>query len=221
MSALLPILEEHGLAMSQRVLAAMYRDPFWSERYGERGRRHADEDSAFHLQYLARAMSTGDATVMVRYARWLRELLASRGMCTRHLAENFRLLGQGLAESGWPDAAQAVAHLRTARAGLDYAEGGAAAVQALIRDVDSTAQDYSESPDIYLSYLADALAFGSPATFLAHVRWTRDWLQTAARSTAGMDAALAEAGQRLGGDARFAEARAWLEEATSLAEQTR
>ena len=213
MSALLPMLQERGLEMSQRVLADMYRDPFWTERYGERGRRHADEDSAFHLQYLARALSSGDATVMVRYARWLRELLAARGMCTRHLSENFRLLAGGLQRAGWPDAAQAVDHLETARAGLDYAEGEAQAVQRLIADADSTAQPYSDSPDMYLSYLADALAFGSPATFVAHVRWTRDWLETSARGTAGMEAALAEVARRLGDEGALATARAYLAEA--------
>lgn len=198
MSALAAILEREGVALSRQVLQDMYRDPFWQERFGSRGRLHADEDSAFHLRYLARALDTGDADVMARYARWLREVLASRGMCTRHLAENFRLLAAAIAARDWPDTALAVSYLQAACSALAYEEGEARAVQRLEDpQAHSTDVAYCDDPGNYLSYLADALAFGSPDTLLAHVRWTRDWLQRIGSSTTQMDQALAEVERRV------------------------
>lgn len=60
MSELLERIERDGRALSQGVLDEMYKDPFWTERYGDRGRRHADEDGDFHLRYLSRAPTAGD-----------------------------------------------------------------------------------------------------------------------------------------------------------------
>ena len=214
MSALVAHLQREGVALSRQVLAAMYHDPFWQERFGGRGRTHADEDSAFHLRYLARSLESGDPQVLVRYARWLREVLASRGMCTRHLAENFRLLADAIAARDWPDTALAVHHLEVARAALAYVEGEPRAVQQLEdRDADSTDVAYCDDPENYLSYLADALAFGSPATLVAHVRWTREWLQRIGAGTRTMDLALAEVARRVRAAGTAPQALAYLEEA--------
>ena len=219
MLALAQFLEAQGLALSQQVLGDRYRDPFWSARFGDRGRRHADEDSAFHLRYLARALDTGDDGVLVRYARWLREVLASRGMCTRHLAENFRLLANGIAARGWPDHAWAVACLDKARTALAYPFGPPGVVQSLEKPAsDSTATPYAADPDIYLSYLADALALGSSATFVAHVRWTRDWIARTGEAPDAMQAALAEVSRRVDGSPACDPAAQWLAEAQAAPE---
>lgn len=168
-------LQAEGRRLSQEILEAQYRDPFWAARFGARGRRFADEDSDFHLRYLARALATDDARVLVRYARWLRELLATRGMCTRHLADNFFRLERKLLETGWAGAEAAAGYVRQARESLRYADGPAAEVQALEAPPGSDLATV-EDPSAYLSYLADALALGNPATLVAHVRWTTEWL---------------------------------------------
>ena len=129
MTTLQELLQREGAALSEAVLEEQYRDPFWRARYGDRGRRHADQDSAFHLQYLARALETGAPEVMVRYARWLREVLVTRGMCSRHLAENYRLLARNIEARGWPDAARAASYLNEAAGALDYADGEAGALR--------------------------------------------------------------------------------------------
>jgi hypothetical protein len=183
-------LEREGRALSQRVLQEMYRDPFWSERFGDRGRRHADEDSDYHLKYLARALANGEAYVLVRYAVWLREVLATRGMCTRHLDENFRLLAVAIVEQPWPAREQAVALLTVAREALLH-EGGEARrlqerIDPLAREVVAAFRErrphgwkrdargrgaLEDDAANYLSYVADALAMGSPDTLVEHTRW--------------------------------------------------
>ena len=87
-SALRQELASRAVILSQRVLDHMYENPFWMERYGERGRRFANEDSLHHINYLDQALAGGDAAVFTRYAQWLRTVLVSRGMCSEHLAEN-------------------------------------------------------------------------------------------------------------------------------------
>jgi len=198
MSDLAAILERDGHVLSQRVLDVMYRDAFWSERFGERGRRHADEDSDFHLRYLARALAAGDGAILVRYATWLREVLATRGMCTRHLDENFRLLAHELAATGWPGSDIATGYLERARQALrhespdarwvqDHADGIAAALVRHVRarhpsgwkQGDERGPDAGLADDAanYVSYVADAAAFGSGETLVAHARWFAGHLQ--------------------------------------------
>jgi hypothetical protein len=76
----------------------MYQDPFWEARYGlERARRFGNEDALFHVRYLLQALAEERPSVMEGYATWLRTLLVSRGMCTRHLDQNFAGLQSALA----------------------------------------------------------------------------------------------------------------------------
>ena len=195
MNALLELISTEGPKLSQRVLERQYLDPFWNERFGERGRGHADEDSDFHLKYLRRAIAANDPAVMVRYAQWLREVLATRGMCTRHLAENFHLLAAEIEAQRWEQGGQAVAYLRVAETALEYPSGAARALQqgeaSLASEIERRFREsHPEAPprlarktsdfrdDIanLLSYVADALAFGSPTTLAAHAGWLQEHL---------------------------------------------
>lgn len=203
MKELLDHLRLDGQALSQAVLEEMYRDPFWRARFGDRGRRHADEDSAFHLRYLARAIEADAPEILVRYALWLREVLATRGMCSRHLAENFRLLAITLDAQAWPDSARAAAFVRQAQAALDYTGGDAAALQrarpAIVAHATSRTGPARQEPLANLaSYLEDAIAFEAPAMWSAHVDWTAQWIERTtgsrelfARDLAALEAALA------------------------------
>ena len=173
MNQLMEKLGAHGNALSQQVLAQMYQDPFWMDRFGSRGRRHADEDSDFHVRYLRRALAAGDPAVLVRYARWLREVLATRGMCSRHLADNFRRLGELLAAQGWQGGDLAVAFLETARRSLAWEDGPAGRLEPELAGIaDGLAAGELEEPARDLcSYLADAVALQRPDLFAAHFDW--------------------------------------------------
>lgn len=174
--------------LTSRVLDEMYADPFWQERFGERGRAHAAADGAYHVRYLIAALEGDEPDLFVSYARWLRDVLVARGMCSYHLFDNLVRLAGAIGDEEWPDRQRAVAILEAGAAGLAYADGPAAAVDALGAAVARTAASAGRyaGPDAnrrqhLLSYLADALAcgidvFGPFVSFLratARARGTR------------------------------------------------
>jgi hypothetical protein len=179
-------LEQSANALSARVVQEMYEDRFWLERFGQRGLEHSQQDGRFHVSYLVQALIASDPGVLTRYARWLRSVLTTRGMCTRHLAENFERLARATQEQVF-DSAAAVDYLRAARAALlDDAGPGrelqlaseniAARVCAREQEPASSdrgpaARDARAELLHLLSYLADALSLGRSEHFIAHVRW--------------------------------------------------
>jgi hypothetical protein len=234
MSGILEHIECHGLALSQKVLDEMYRDPFWSERYGDRGRRHANEDSDFHLRYLSRALAAGDAGVLRRYATWLREVLATRGMCTRHLDENFRLLAREIGSQPWPERERAVAFLAEARDALAYEAGEARTLQERTEALaDAISREFSkrrphgwkrddrgedalrDDAANYLSYVADAVAFGKPDTLVTHTRWLAAHVQSRGADAASVTAFLACTREVLAASEAGAKALAYLDAAAT------
>lgn len=187
--ALRATLKSQAGVLSKDVLDRMYDNPFWMERYGQRGRQHADQDSLYHLQYLDAALAADDPHVFERYAQWLRSVLVSRGMCSEHLAENFRLVADGIAGTT-SAAAPALAILARGIAALAYCDGEASRLE-MHRDRLQAAVDVAagngamrEDDRRYLvSYLIDAAATGERQAFEAF----------AARSSPEAVAALAAA----------------------------
>jgi hypothetical protein len=183
-------IEAEADALTDRVLAGMYRNPFWRERFGERADKHGRQDGKFHLQYVIQALAAEDTNVIEQYARWLQQVLTTRGMCSRHLAENFDKLAEQI--DAWPAGAAAVDLLRAATAALCYPEGTAA---RRLQDRSDTfarlaaAELYARHPEwtnrarceddlrYHLSYAADALALGDPQVFTGYVDWIRGFLE--------------------------------------------
>jgi hypothetical protein len=184
-------LEQSSNALSARVVKEMYQDRFWMERFGQRGLEHSQQDGRFHVSYLVQALIASDPGVLTRYARWLRSLLTTRGMCTLHLTENFERLARATQEQVF-DSAPAVEYLRAAVAALLDDAGPARELQlASARIACICAREVDGAPSLgatptreagaellhLLSYLADALSLGRSEHFLAHVRWLRGFLQ--------------------------------------------
>lgn len=170
--ALCALLDQHADRLTDRVLAEMYADPFWHARFGRRADVHGRKDGRFHVDYLIQALHADDAAIVETYARWLQQVLTSRGMCTRHLADNFELLGRAIsAESEWPDREAAVAMLGRAREALRYTSRPAAEVYAAIDELARAAADSGrparELAD-YAWYAADALALALPEVLANH-----------------------------------------------------
>jgi len=181
--------------LASRAFAGMYRDPFWDARFGERGRRHALEDQRHHLRHLILALRLERPEMMEEYARWLQVVLTSRGMCSRHLADNFTLLAT-LVESENPASVDPARHyLEDAIQALIYADGPAGAVHETMEPlidrtelrlftaertgprVSADLRSRSRNDLAHmLSYLADALALGKPDLFVGHVRWAHGFL---------------------------------------------
>lgn len=172
--ALREALTAQATSLSQHVLDRMYENPFWMQKYGDRGRRFADEDSLFHLKYLDQALAASDPHVFEKYATWLRSVLVSRGMCSEHLAENFSLLADEIEARRLP-AAEAARHvLESGVRALVYTEGAAAALEARRADLLTAVEQapgasrMREDDRRYLvSYLIDATATGNDDVFNA------------------------------------------------------
>jgi hypothetical protein len=122
MSALAERIGAKASELGRRAIGEMYQNPFWQERFGARGREMSDQDSQFHLSYLIQALSSSQPEVLTRYARWLQTLLVSRGMCSRHIHENFERLARAIGdEISEPE--PAIELLRAARQALIYEHG--------------------------------------------------------------------------------------------------
>jgi hypothetical protein len=186
MSDLIARIEAAADALTDRVLAEMYEDPFWNARYGERAQTHGRQDGLFHIKYLREAIRANDPSVIEHYARWLQQLLTTRGMCTRHLDENFERLARAIGDT-IPDSAPAVAMLAAARAALRYPDGPARRLQ------DATARLAAGDHDLLTdyAYAADSLALNQPAVFANHVAWTADFVERRGGSRAQFDARIA------------------------------
>jgi hypothetical protein len=185
------LLRSEGARLSARVIDDMFQDPFWIERFGERGRNHSHTDGRYHISYLIEALTAGDATLFATYARWLRDLLVARGMCSRHLEDNFLRLGAAITAEHWDGGEHAVAVLHQGAAALRRTEGAAAVIDHARAPVAAAAAAASPTTTademaVLLSYLADSLAAGGPERLLGYV----DHLRRVGRDV-GLDVALA------------------------------
>lgn len=180
-------VQTNGGSISIGVIDAMYaRDPFWLERFGPTKLKFAHEDGGFHIRHLVSALRVGRDDVMENYGRWLREVLVSRGMCTKHLADNFVMLGDALKRSAPMDATPAVRALEMASAALAYIHNDARklqdaathlATQWMLRLGIAPTPELQLDALTVLSYAADAFGFASArplAGFVAYrVRQTK------------------------------------------------
>lgn len=190
------LLAEAAPRLTGRVLDEMYANPFWQERFGDRGRRHAGQDGTSHIQYVVEALVAADARVFIEYARWLRGVLVARGMCSRHLADNFDRLASAIDQEPWPDRMRAVGILRAGTEALLHTSGDAGAIDAVRGSLasETAALLYALHPDwldrsgdlgrtrclddleYHLSYLADALASAERERFVAHIVFVAGFL---------------------------------------------
>lgn len=178
-------VEARAEQLASASVETLYQDPFWEARYGiERSRRFGGEDARFHVRYLVQALAEQRPSVMEGYARWLRTLLVSRGMCTLHLDQHFAGLAAALQKEGWGPGSPPHDYVGAARAALRYTEGPAhlleQAAPELARGAARRLALYvrpeelprlEEELQLQLSYLADALAAGRQELMADHVRW--------------------------------------------------
>jgi hypothetical protein len=190
-------IESLAAALTHQVLGEMYANPFWQERFGERGRQRAEEDGRYHLTYLAEALRAESPETLVNYARWLRTVLATRGMCSRHLAENFARLAKAIRDEIPSGGEEAARYLETAEAALVYDRGPARPIQLAAAGLSEQAVAvlYTRHPDwltyggaagqqrcrddmlYYLSYIADAVALERADLFADYTRWIVAFLE--------------------------------------------
>lgn len=70
------------------------RHPDWFARFGEAASRRGVEDSAYHVEFLAGGLETGEAGAFTDYVAWLTDVLVSRGIARESVAESLELVGR-------------------------------------------------------------------------------------------------------------------------------
>ncbi|MFL5378695.1 MAG: hypothetical protein ACJ787_12340 [Myxococcales bacterium] len=188
MNALAARLEGHAQELVRESLEAMYGDPFWLDRFGERGRDFARADGLYHLTYLATALSIGGTGTLENYARWLQTVLTTRGMCTLHIEENFARLAEAIRARGLDEQGVAQHYLAAASAALRYRGSGkglqAATSRLAAKAAEGMSPDRLREAMALSSFLADAVALSMTTSFVGHVAWLR---AHHARTGAGAD----------------------------------
>jgi hypothetical protein len=121
---LVALLRTHAGRLNGRVVAEMYENPFWEDRFGARGRRFAKEDGESHVANLVVALEGRSPPMLASYARWLQRVLTTRGMCSRQLAENFQRLAAAIREERRDGGALAVEYVDGHLLGRSGAFGG-------------------------------------------------------------------------------------------------
>ena len=232
MSELVAELTKRARAINDRVVAEMWQNPFWEERFGARGRKFTEEDGLYHLSYLNAALAAEDATPLTRYATWLRTVLVSRGMCTRHLAENFQRLALAIAAESLPGGEVASVYLAQAVEALAYTEGAGRELQLDAAGVAARATEalYARHPEwdrrfearclddleYHLAYLADAVAANRPELFTKYVTFVAGFLARRNVPASHLEEALVALADQLRGRPALAAARGLLREAVSV-----
>lgn len=164
--------------LTARVLDEVYSDPFWLERFGERGRLHALADRRYHVHYLVESLLADDAEVFATYALWQRDLMLARGGCSHHLEDHFVRLGAAIIDERWPDAARAIDVLAHGVRALVHPRNPARAIDEVRPSIVLEALDHAPSSTpatlaTLTSYLTDALAAGSPTRLLSYTNHLR------------------------------------------------
>ena len=182
---LVALLRTHAGRLNGRVVAEMYENPFWEDRFGARGRRFAQEDGESHVAHLVLALEGRSPALLTSYVRWLQRVLTTRGVCSRHVAENFQRLAAVIREERWDGAGLAVEYLDGARSALRHGSEPARSIEesepALVgAAVASGAADRlprgEEDVRDLVSYAADALWNERWDLFAAHLDWYQGFL---------------------------------------------
>lgn len=80
-------------SIARAVTTRLYEEfPDILEQHGERGRQKCLQDMHYNIEHLIPAVDLEDAEMFARYARWLDDMLGSRGVNTRDVKRCFELV---------------------------------------------------------------------------------------------------------------------------------
>jgi methanogenic corrinoid protein MtbC1 len=93
-SRLRDLKQQYAVEINEELLR---KYPVWLERFGEAARTHGEEDTAYHIDFLASAIETGTPEAFEEYARWTTRMMASRDIEPVLLADSLRQIPLSLA----------------------------------------------------------------------------------------------------------------------------
>jgi hypothetical protein len=190
-SALADSLEARREELARAALAVQLKNEFWEARFGARARRHGLQDGLYHVAYLCEALRAGSPAPLEHYARWLQGVLTTRGMCSRHLADNFATLAEAISRADVAEAEPAFRYLARATEALRYEDEAPRALQdgtwALAGGVVAAiaGSDWDDARRVkcvddmryHIDYLADAVALARPQLYAAYVAFIAGFLE--------------------------------------------
>jgi hypothetical protein len=188
-------VERVQVEVMESVIEEMYRNPFWQQRYGQRGEKQSNKDAAYNLKYLCSAIRMDTTSALEQYYRWLRGALVFRGMCTLHLAQTLDCTARHLTRllpEDWPEIEPY--HVAGCQ-GLTYQQPTAHALNAHADEIAETATARMFDPPhtgdpahetarraclrdnlYHLAYLADAFEVNKPELFREYLAWVTGFL---------------------------------------------
>ncbi|HWB81653.1 MAG TPA: hypothetical protein VG755_42115 [Nannocystaceae bacterium] len=212
---LLDALDEHGVGWARRATARVLANPFWEERFGDRAQPHSHDDGQYHLRYLVLALRLEEPELFAEYARWLRDLLVARRMCSRHLAQHFAAFADELSEAAPSGVERALEVLAVGQRGLARRDGVASRIEAIADELAlavssvllarnpawaekaGAAVRCADDIAYHLSYLADAAATGQVSSFRSYIDFIAGFLARRGVGRIELDACLDELGAQL------------------------
>jgi MerR family transcriptional regulator, light-induced transcriptional regulator len=191
LSALTNSLTARKEALTLQVVDDMYQNPFWTNRFGDRGRKFAEADGQRHVDYLVQAIEVESPEILLNYTRWLRNVLTQRGMCSRHIGENLERLANAIEGNNLPDAPVAVSYLHQAVQALTYTDDSCREIQSnedllvqqTMHQISKASVEHvpgvSSRDDVryFISYLVDALHMDTHQVFVDYIIWQGKYLE--------------------------------------------
>jgi methanogenic corrinoid protein MtbC1 len=136
-------------------LAAAAMEIQWSEnpqlevRYGASGRGKCEQDTQYHLSYLAEALQGVSYTLFREYIAWAKILLESLGLDSRHFKDNLKILSRTMD-------AHTAGELRAAA--MDYLDRAAQELEFMPSTIASFITAENPLGGLASGYLEDLLA---------------------------------------------------------------
>ena len=175
----------------EAALIDQYRNPFWEDRYGERGHVFSNQDNHYHLDFLIAAIKTDNQASFSDTIQWLQILLVHRGMCSRHICQNLDSLKDHL-QAALPQHWENIApYWQAGYRGLEYEHPACRALEAQAESIANAAtrriyggdsfwmKQYGERGQVlchednlfHLSYLEDAIGASAEHIFGKYLAW--------------------------------------------------
>lgn len=195
------ILESARPLLTDAILADLYANTFWKNRFDDYGRGFARVDTQYHLNYLITALRSDSRSIYPDYWVRYRLVMVQRGACTHHVHEfidcTARQVGLVLREA-FP---LAEPHFAASHLALEYDLPACRAlsgqrdaiierVTQMVSPLDDELKSTRRDMRYHLSYLEDAAALERPELFTQYAQWVRQFLMEFGLRPAGLAGAL-------------------------------
>jgi hypothetical protein len=173
------------------VVAELAANPYWADRFGDRGLQFIQQDCQAHMDTLISSIQIDQPGFMPKHYKWLQGVLVHRGLCSRHLYETISAFDRQISEK-LPGFWSSIHPFQLpAYAGLAYEASVCRALAHQEEHIAARAAQRICSENLewtlrlgvqgealclrenryYLSFLQDALGWQNPQLFTDYLAW--------------------------------------------------